>query len=123
MTVRTIFNFTLPNGAGVKVDHGRKASGKMELIKVKDLLTIERDATVQTNGGAFYIILLTKTVKELGRDKMVTRNMIERLNPVDFTFLVDFLHRINHQVIKQLQVKCESCKRPYGGAFVPLGEV
>jgi len=122
VTIRTSFKFTLPKGIGIKTELGRKVTGKMRLIQVKDLLLIERDSTVQQGSGAFYVVLLTKTIEELGQEKMITRNIIEKLSPVDFAFLVDFMHEINHQVIKQIQIKCESCGHVYKGAFAQLGE-
>jgi hypothetical protein len=123
MTIRTTFKFTLPKGTGIKTEPGRKATGKMRLIQVKDLLIIERDSTVQQGSGAFYVVLLSKMIEELGQEGMVNRNTIEKLSPVDFAFLVDFMHEINHQVIKQIQIKCESCGHTYKGAFAQLGEV
>ena len=45
--IRTEFKFTLPKGTGVKVEAGRKVTGTMRLIKVKDLVDIERDSQVQ----------------------------------------------------------------------------
>jgi len=122
MNIRTSFRFTLPKGTGIKTEPGRKASGKMRLIQVKDLLLIERDSTVQQGTGAFYVVLLSKTVEELGKEGMITRKTIEKLSPVDFAFLVDFMHEINHQVIKQIRIKCGSCNHDYTGAFAQLGE-
>jgi hypothetical protein len=123
MTIRTSFRFTLPKGTGIKTEPGRKANGKMRLIQVKDLLLIERDSVVQQGTGAFYVVLLSKIIEELGQEGMITRKTIEKLSPVDFAFLVDFMHEINHQVIKQIQIKCESCGYVYKGAFAQLGEV
>jgi hypothetical protein len=122
MTIRTTFRFTLPKGTGVKTEPGRKAGGKMRLIQVKDLLSIERDTVVRQGSGAFYVVLLSKTIGELGQEGMVTRKTIEKLSPADFAFLVDFMHEINHQVIKQIQIKCGSCGHVYKGAFAQLGE-
>jgi len=122
MNVRTIFRFTLPKGTGIRVEEGRKASGQMRLIQVKDIVEIQRDGGVQKESGAFYLALLTKTVKELGLEKIVTRKTIENLSPVDFAFLVDFMHEINHQVIKKVPLTCGFCGHKYMGAFAQLGE-
>jgi hypothetical protein len=122
MTIRTSFNFTLPKGTGIKTEPGRKASGKMRLIQVKDLVMIERDSTVQKDSGAFYVVLQSRTVEELGQEGMVTRKTIEKLSPADFAFLVDFMHEINHQVIKRLPITCGSCGHGYQGEFAQLGE-
>jgi hypothetical protein len=122
MGLRTKFRFTLPNGTGVKTEPGRKASGVMRLTQIKDLLEIERDGGVQRGSGEFYVVLLGKVVTELGLDKVINRRSIERLNSVDFAFLIDFLHEINHQVIKRVPVNCSKCGRTFWGAFADLGE-
>jgi hypothetical protein len=122
MNVRTSFRFTLPRGNGIKAEAGRKVSGNMRLIKVKDLVEIERDSQVQKGSAVFYVILLSRTVEELGLEKMVTRKTIEQLSPVDFTFLVDFMHEINHQVIKKVPLECPKCGEKYWGRFALLGE-
>lgn len=123
MNIRTTFKFTLPKGTGIKTEPGRKTSGTMRLIQVKDLLQIERDGQVQRGTGAFYVVLLSKVVTELGTERMITRKTIEQLSSIDFAFLVDFLHEINHQVIKKIPLTCPDCGHIYLGAFAQLGEV
>jgi hypothetical protein len=122
VNIRTSFRFTLPKGTGIKVEPGRKASGTMRLAQIKDLISIERDGQVQRGTGAFYVVLLTKTITSLGLERMITRKTIEQLNPVDFAFLIDFLHEINHQVIKRAPIHCAACGHEYWGEFAQLGE-
>ncbi len=122
MKIRNEFRFTLPNGTGIKTAAGHKVSGTMRLTKVKDIVLIERDSTVQKNTGAFYVVLLSKVITSLGAEPGINRNTIERLNPVDFAFLVDFLHEINHQIIKKIPLKCPNCSYEYYGEFEQLGE-
>lgn len=122
MNIRTTFRFTLPRGTGIKTEAGRKASGTMRLTQVKDLVSIERDGQVQRGTGAFYVVLLSKVITEIGTEKMITRRTIEQLNSVDFAFLVDFLHEINHQVIRKIPLTCSDCGHTYLGAFTQLGE-
>jgi hypothetical protein len=123
MNIRTSFRFTLPKGNGIKTEVGRKVSGIMRLIQIKDLVAIERDGQVQQGTGSFYVVLLTKTVMELGAEGMITRKTIEKLNPEDFAFLIDFMHAINHQVIKRISLTCSTCGHSYWGMFAQLGEV
>jgi len=99
MTLRTQFRFTLPAGRGIAAEAGRRVSGVMRLVRVKDILQIERDAGVRRDSGVFYVVLLAKVISALGNEKAITRKTIERLCPADFAFCVDFLHEINHQVI------------------------
>jgi hypothetical protein len=95
----------------------------MRLTRIKDLVEIERDGQVQQGTAAFYLVLLSKTITELGMEKMITRKTLEQLSPVDFAFLIDFLHSINHQVIKKIPLKCSSCNHSYYGVLSQLGEV
>lgn len=122
MKIRTQFRFTLPKGTGIKTESGHKVTGTMRLVKVKDIVSIERDSTVQKNTGAFYVVLLSKVIEQLGAERSINRGTIEKLNPVDFAFLVDFMHEINHQVIKKFPLKCPNCQNEYNGEFVQLGE-
>ena len=122
MQIRQEFRFTLPRGTGIKTENGRKVSGTMRLVKVSDIVGIERDSTVQKNSGAFYIVLLAKVITSLGAERNINRNTIEKMHPVDFAFLVDFMHEINHQVIKKIPLKCPNCNNEYFGEFEQLGE-
>ena len=122
MQIRNEFRFTLPKGTGIKTENGRKVTGTMRLVKVSDIVGIERDSTVQKNSGAFYIVLLEKVITSLGAERNINRNTIEKMHPVDFAFLVDFMHEINHQVIKKIPLKCPHCNTEYFGEFDQLGE-
>lgn len=120
--IRTEFKFTLPKGTGIKVEAGRKVTGTMRLIKVRDLVDIERDSQVQRGTGAYYVVLLSRCITQLGLSSMINRKVIENLDPVDFAFLVDFMNEINHQVIKRLPIVCEECGHEYEGIISQLGE-
>lgn len=122
MQIRNEFRFTLPKGTGIKTENGRKVTGTMRLVKVSDIVGIERDSTVQKNSGAFYIVLLAKVITSLGAERNINRNTIEKMHPVDFAFLVDFMHEINHQVIKKIPLKCPHCNTESFGEFDQLGE-
>ena len=122
MTVRNEFRFTLPKGTGIAAEAGHKVNGVMRLVKVKDIVMIERDSTVQKNTAAFYVVLLSKVITSLGAERNINRNTIEKMHPVDFAFLVDFMHEINHQIIKKIPLKCPSCGCEYFGEFETLGE-
>ena len=120
--IRTEFKFTLPKGTGIKVEAGRKVTGTMRLIKVRDLVDIERDSQVQRGTGAYYVVLLSRCITQLGLSSMINRKVIENLDPIDFAFLVDFMNEINHQVIKRLPIVCEECGHKYEGIISQLGE-
>lgn len=120
--IRTEFKFTLPKGTGIKVEAGRKVTGTMRLIKVRDLVDIERDSQVQRGTGAYYVVLLSRCITQLGLNSMINRKVIENLDPIDFAFLVDFMNEINHQVIKRLPIVCAECGHEYEGIISQLGE-
>lgn len=122
LKIRKEFRFTLPKGTGIKVEDGHKVLGNMRLVKVKDIVMIERDSSVQKNSGAFYIVLIAKVIVSLGAEKNINRSTIEKMNPVDFAFLADFMHEINHQVIKTVHLKCPHCNTEYSAEFEKLGE-
>lgn len=114
--LRTEFRFTLPKGSGIKVDAGRKVSGIMRLIKVKDLVDIERDGQVKRGTGSYYVVMLSRCVTQLGALTSINRNTIEKLDPVDF------MNEINHQVIKRMSLECKECGHKYEGIISQLGE-
>ncbi|MDR1933062.1 MAG: hypothetical protein LBQ57_09625 [Spirochaetales bacterium] len=122
MALRTSFRFTLPRGRGVRAEENRKVSGTMRLVQVKDIIQIERDGDVRRDSGAFYVVLLSRVITALGSEKMITRKTIEQLCPADFAFCVDFLHEINHQVIKRVPLRCSSCSHDFFGEYGRLGE-
>jgi len=82
MAIRTTFTFTLPRGSGIATEAGRKVQGTMRLAKVSDLAAIERDSTVQRNSGMFYVVLLSKVITSLGKETMITRKTIEKLEDI-----------------------------------------
>ncbi len=79
MNIRTTFRFTLPNGKGVKAEAGRKVTGTMRLIQVKDLVLIETAESVKARSGNFYVILLSRVISELGKEGMLNQKIIERI--------------------------------------------
>ena len=121
--IKTEFKFVLPKGNGFQTEPGKKVSGVMRLLKIKDLVTIEKDMEVEANSGMFYVAILGMCVKQLGNEKTVNRRTIEKLTPLDFAFLVDFLNEINHQVIKRIPIECEHCKNKFEGVLSQLGEI
>lgn len=54
MQIRNEFRFTLPKGTDIKTEAGRKVSGTMRLVKVSDIVMIERDSTVQKFRSILY---------------------------------------------------------------------
>lgn len=118
MEVRTVFKFVLPD----KDEAGSKIRGKMKLLKVKDVMHVQRDRRVQENPHLNYLVLLNRVIENLGDAKMITTGLIEKLSPKNFIFLVDFMDKINHQVLKQLPISCDKCHEQYFGEVSFPGE-
>ncbi|WP_037571462.1 hypothetical protein [Spirochaeta cellobiosiphila] len=123
MKIREEFKFILPRGIGLEPEIGSKVSGTMRLIKVKDLIQIQQDNRVKEDSSYFYVVLLSRILVKLGKEKMITSRTIEKLCPEDFAFLIDYMNQINHQIIKQVNLTCSSCGQAYTGEFQLLGEV
>ena len=122
--IKTEFNFVLPNGSGFVSDTSDgKVHGVMRLLKVKDLVDMDTDMSVKANTGMYYVAMLARCIKKLGKIEYVNRTQIEKLVPLDFAFLVDFLNEINHQVIKQIPMECSHCGYKFIGVISKLGEI
>ena len=122
--IKTEFKFVLPNGSGFATDSSDgKVYGVMRLLKVKDIVDMETDMSVKANTGMYYVAMLARCIKKLGKIEYVNRTQIEKLVPVDFAFLIDFLNEINHQVIKKIPVSCSHCGHKFIGVLSRLGEI
>ena len=118
MNIQTVFEFALPDGNGIEAEPGHKVTGIMRLTQVKDVLAIEEEDRVLKGSSLFSVLLLSKTISVLGLEKTITRKTIEKLTSADFNFLVNFMHKINNQTIKHVQITCPSCNHSYMGTAI-----
>lgn len=122
MKIKKEFSFVLPVGSGLSSDAGRKISGVMRLMRVKDLTLVHQDGRLAENPGYFYVVLLSRLVVKLGNEKLVTPKVIENLCPKDFAFLIELVDRINQQAVRNFPISCQHCNRKFMGRFGNLGE-
>lgn len=120
MKIKSIFNFTLPES----LEHGniKKTYGTMRLTKVKDIIDVFHDMRVKKNPSYFYVILLSKVVKNLGDNKLINSKVIENLTPLNFAFLVDFFNQINHNLSTSYPIICENCRKVFKLELEIVGE-
>lgn len=120
MKLKTSFKFVLPE----PMEKGEeKQKGVMRLIKVKDLIEVNRDTRVSENSSYFYVVLLSRVITSLGQHKAVNTKIIENLSTKNFAFLLDFLNQINHNIVKQFPIKCSQCETVYQGELHLAGEL
>jgi hypothetical protein len=123
MKIKTEFSFVLPGRLASEDEAPQKVRGVMRLIKVKDLIDINRDSRVKESSSYFYVVLLCRVILKLGNEKVVNTKVIENLSTENFAFLVDFMNEINHKVISTFPVKCSGCNTVYSGEVTLVGEL
>lgn len=120
MKLKNQFTFILPD----YMENGsERVKGVMRLIKVKDLMEVQRDSRVNDNPSYFYVVLLSRVIISLGPYKIVNSKIIENLSTKNFAFLLDFLNNINHNVLKRFPIRCSSCDITYQGEMRLVGEL
>ena len=72
MKIKTEFNFVLPRGYVDEAGTEKKIRGTMRLLKVKDLMDINRDSRVKASASYYYVVLLAKVVTGLSEITSVT---------------------------------------------------
>lgn len=118
MQIRTEFKFVLPE----KDAAGNKVRGTMRLLKIKDIMHVQRDRRVQEQPHLNYLVLLNRVIATLGDARMITTGLIEKLSPKNFIFLIDFMNHINHQILKQVPINCNHCQKQFLGEVSFPGE-
>jgi hypothetical protein len=115
-------NFTLPHGSGLKPEIGTKVKGSMRMVRCRDFLVLHRDSRARTTTTWFYIGLLTRCVNKLGEGKSVDNSIIGKLQPPDFSFLVDLFNELNNGIVGSVKHMC-SCGKGFDVELSLPGEV
>jgi hypothetical protein len=110
--LRTEYPFTLPRGY---VDqHGRRhRDGVMRLATARDGLTTQNDPWAKQNPAYLTVLLLERTVTELGELSAVDTFVIENLFASDLAFLQDLYRRINQDGHTEVAVACPHCNQEF----------
>lgn len=108
----TEFPFTLPRGY---VD-GRgqlHRDGVMRLATAGDEIWPQTDPRVRDNPAYLSVLLLTRTVTNLGSLPEVDSRVIENLFASDLAFLQDLYRRINQDGGTRVDVTCPKCAHAF----------
>ena len=107
-TLRTEYPFTLPRGY---VDENGRVhrNGVMRLATARDEITTQADQRSKQNPAYLTVLLLERTVTELGELSAVDTFVIENLFASDLAFLQDLYRRINQEGRTEAEVTCPSC--------------
>ena len=112
-TLRTEYPFTLPRGY---VDENGRVhrNGVMRLATARDEITTQADQRSKQNPAYLTVLLLERTVTELGDLSAVDTFVIENLFASDLAFLQDLYRRINQDGHTEVAVNCPHCGKDFG---------
>ena len=111
--LRTEYPFTLPRGY---VDENGRVhrDGVMRLATARDEITTQADQRSKQNPAYLTVLLLERTVTELGELSAVDTFVIENLFASDMAFLQDLYRRINQDGHTEVAVSCPHCGKDFG---------
>jgi len=110
--MQTHVPFTLP--LGVLDEHGEThRDGIMRLATARDEIQPLGDAAVRRNEAYLTVLLLARTVEQIGPIEDVTPDVIEGLYAADFDHLQRLYERLNTASELVGSVACPDCKRDF----------
>jgi hypothetical protein len=110
--MQTHVPFTLP--LGVLDEHGEThRDGVMRLATARDEIQPLGDAAVRRNEAYLTVLLLARTVEQIGPIHDVTPDVIEGLYAADFDHLQRLYERLNTAGDLVGSVACPDCKRDF----------
>ncbi|WP_042415233.1 hypothetical protein [Streptacidiphilus anmyonensis] len=104
----TRYPFVLPRG--YVDEQGRvHRDGVMRLATARDEITSQSDPRVRQNPAYLSVVLLARTLTQLGSTPGVDTLVIENLFASDLAFLQDLYRRINQDGHTEADVSCPAC--------------
>ncbi|WP_042378374.1 hypothetical protein [Streptacidiphilus melanogenes] len=104
----TRYPFVLPRG--YVDEQGRvHRDGVMRLATARDEITSQSDPRVRQNPAYLSVVLLARTLTQLGTAPGVDTLVIENLFASDLAFLQDLYRRINQDGHTEADVSCPAC--------------
>jgi hypothetical protein len=104
----TRYPFVLPRG--YLDEQGRvHRDGVMRLATARDEITSQSDPRVRQNPAYLSVLLLARTVTQLGSAPGVDALVVENLFASDLAFLQDLYRRINQDGHTEADVSCPAC--------------
>ncbi|MFK0223811.1 hypothetical protein ACIQWN_37225 [Streptomyces vinaceus] len=104
----TEYPFVLPRGY-LDSSGTLHREGVMRLATARDEIAPQSDARVRANPAYLTVVLLERTVTELGTLPEVGGYVIEGLFASDLAFLQDLYRRINQDGHTRAEVDCPAC--------------
>jgi hypothetical protein len=106
--VLTEYPFVLPRGY---VDERGTVhrDGVMRLATARDEITTQGDPRVRQNPAYLTVVLLARTIRQLGALGTVDDFVVENLFASDLAFLQDLYRRINQDGHTEADVNCPAC--------------
>jgi hypothetical protein len=108
----TRYPFTLPRGY-VDATGQVHRDGVMRLATAGDEIWPQSDPRVRDNGAYLSVLLLSRTVTQLGALTSIDTTVIENLFASDLAFLQDLYRRINQDGGTRIAVTCPHCSADF----------
>lgn len=105
---QTEYEFTLPRGY-VDDDGTLHREGRMRLATAADEIQPLNDPRVQSNESFLTILLLGRTVTDLGDLETVDETVIQNLFVADLEYLQELYERINERGANAVPTACPDC--------------
>lgn len=111
-TLQTEFEFSLPKGY-VDDDGTLHKEGRMRLATAADEITPLKEQRVQSNSSYLTIVLLARTVTELGSLDTIDEEVIQNLFVSDLEYLQAMYERVNNGGLNAVETACPDCGEPF----------
>ncbi|RYJ15327.1 hypothetical protein ELS19_04645, partial [Halogeometricum borinquense] len=108
----TEFEFTLPKGY-VDDEGTLHKEGRMRLATAADEIQPLNNPRVQSNSSYLTIVLLARTVTELGSLDTVDESIIQNLFVSDLEYLQAMYERVNNSGLNAVDTACPECGEPF----------
>lgn len=106
--LQTEFEFTLPQGY-VDDEGTLHREGRMRLATAADEIQPLKNPRVQSNSSYLTIVLLARTITELGTLEEVDETVVENLFVADLEYLQAMYERINNRGLNAVETACPDC--------------
>jgi hypothetical protein len=117
--LRTEYSFTLPIGL-IGPDGEVHRDGTMRLATARDEIEPLRDPRVRENEAYLTVLLLSRTVIQLGDIQQITPAVVEGLYAADFDHLQRLYERVNSDPDTTASVNCPNCSTEIDVDLRPL---
>jgi len=107
-TLQTEFEFTLPEGY-VDDEGELHKEGRMRRATAADEIQPLNDPRVQSNSSYLTVVLLARTVTDLGSLETVDEEVIQNLFVSDLEYLQTMYERVNNGGVNAVDTVCPEC--------------